>query len=161
MRFILILSILFATKLNAQEDFGFVYSWGLVHSYNSFNQTYTKLVCGEENPHKIKLELKEKKLIAFKNRLETLNFWSTNTSVFSTHENGEEPSLQFPCDFQSLFVESGSNTNYIDLTCFSPPKSVKLLREEYKKAFREIEEKIISHSAFIKVQELSSSCIIR
>lgn len=161
MRFILIFSILFATELNAQEDFGFVYSWGLVHSYNSFNQTYTKSVCGDERPYKIKLELKKKNLLEFKNKLEELNFWFTSTSDFFNHENGEKPSMITPCEFQSLFVELGSNTNSVELKCFGSPKSVKLLKERYEKFFGEIEEKIMTHSAFIKAQESSSSCIIR
>ena len=161
MRFILVFLIIFATELKAQEDFGFIYSWGGIHSYDSFTQIYTKSVCSDEIPYKTKLELKKESLLEFKNKLEELNFWHTNTKDFFDHENDGEQTIITPCEFRSLFVELGSNTNSVGLTCFSPSKSAELLKKRYKEFFVEIEEKIMTHSAFIKIQESNYSCIIR
>ena len=68
MRLILLFSFLFFSELKAQDDFGFVYSWGHIHSYNSFNNTYTKSICRDIEPYKVQLTLEKDTILDFEKK---------------------------------------------------------------------------------------------
>lgn len=145
MRFILAIIIIFSGNVYAEEDeFGFVYTWGFVNAYNSFNQLYTKHLCTEKEFYSKKIELEEDFLNRVHSKLDEANFWLLTSDYLVTYSLEERVLIISPCSDREFFAQNGTGSNYIWAACGDLPKAAAEEGKKLMEIFEEIEDAVSS-----------------
>jgi len=116
-----IVLLLFGSHAHA-EQFGFIYTWGGVHSYNSFTETYSRLVCGPIVVFNAKIALSEEELLKIKKGFEKVEFWHLPEDYFERYGPSDKITVTSPCGEQKFVAQKDTEINFMVFSCGSIPR---------------------------------------
>ena len=155
-KIILTLIIALFTKKVYCDDFGFIYKWGNVHTYNSFTKTYIRKTCTDKKIYSVALKLSESELSSIKNQFYDSNFFNSTSNTFEKYTNNETVEVTLPCATKTYFAQIDDKLNYLVFKCIKPIK-ISSNEEGLLELGRNIERIISSNKNYIEAPH--SSCI--